>query len=76
MNAALETAVALLGAEGLAATAVLAYVVRRVSPWPKPPGQPGPAASRRSSGTGPGAGGQAPDATGAGPARSTTAGAS
>lgn len=35
--AVLETAVILLGADGLASTAGLVYTVRRLAAWPKPP---------------------------------------
>jgi hypothetical protein len=45
VNGALETAVILLGLEGLAATGAVVYVVRRVSPWPKPPPVTVPAAA-------------------------------
>ncbi len=40
MSAEMETAIALLGANGVLSTATLAYVVRRVSPWPKPAASP------------------------------------
>lgn len=38
----LDVAVAALGVNSALTTGVLAYTVRRVSPWPKPPAQPQP----------------------------------
>lgn len=41
MNPVAETSVIAMGTLGLANAAALVYVVRRVSPWPKPPAPPG-----------------------------------
>jgi hypothetical protein len=64
-----------LGVNGLASTGALVYVVRRVSPWPKPPALPQPSGSgsARKSGTNAGlpGNGQASAANGSDPARST-----
>jgi hypothetical protein len=70
VNPALDIAIIALGANGLAGYATAVYVVRRVSPWPKPP-VPGAASSRGRPGAGQAAGGQAPAANGSDPARST-----
>jgi hypothetical protein len=40
LSAVAETAVVMLGLDGLASTGALVYVVRRVSPWPKLPAPP------------------------------------
>ena len=53
MNAIAETSVVALGVIGLGALGTVVYVVRRVSPWPKPPAPPG-----QSQGTTRAAGGQ------------------
>jgi hypothetical protein len=74
MSTVLETAVILLGAEGLAATGALVYVVRRVAPQPKLPALPpipGSSSNRRRNLADAPADGQAPAANGSEPVRST-----
>jgi hypothetical protein len=70
-----DLAIIALGVNSLASTGALVYVVRRVSPWPKPPAPPaqnqGPGSRKKDAGTGQADDGQAPAANGSEPARST-----
>ena len=73
MSTALDIAVIALGVNGLATTGALVYVVRRVTPWPKPPAPAQPRRPGQGTGTAGGSGqadGQAPAANGADPVRS------
>lgn len=69
----LDIAVIALGVNGLASTAALVYVVRRVSPWPKPPAPPQPPGSgtnrRRAPAGAPAETGQDPAVNGSDPER-------
>jgi hypothetical protein len=71
VKTALDIAVVAFGVNGLASTAALVYVVRRVSPWPKPPAPAQVSSSRkRPPADVPAPDGQAPAANGTEPARS------
>ena len=48
-----DLAIAAMGVNGLATTGALVYVVRRVSPWPKPPAQASGSPRRNTTGTPP-----------------------